>query len=1003
MGKSRGRAAAPRFGHVRQIASAVIGVLLATVISAFPPPQSAAALSGSEFMPGLIISDSLFYDANAMSQAEIQSFLAARGSGLAGMSFNLNSRGRIIDSSTGNLRCDAIEGGFLSAAAIIYRAQRACGISAKVLLVTLQKEQSLVTRSSPSQGALDRAMGYACPDTAPCAPTTLGFGNQVYSGALQLNTYKASIFARQPGWHSIQFNPDTGCGSTQVYIQNYATAALYNYTPYQPNAAALGNLGGTGDYCSSYGNRNFWWYYNNWFGSTLGTSAPFPVIGATVEGPSTVGATLTARPGSWSGAPSFTYAWMVCTSRTDAVFSSIPTDCAAIAGATGVTYTTKTDQVGKYIGVLITGTNSYGSTVSGGIALNRVGSPQNTDPPVVSGSTAPGAVWTVDTGTWTGVPMPTIVIYWLRCTQPIRVIFTTVPTFCEPISGARSETYTATAADIGSYLTAQVGGNSPLGFGLAGALAPLPVGFPVNTVAPTVTGSATVGSVWTANTGSWDGSPTPSIVLYWLRCAQPITTGYTTVPAGCSSIPGATGTQYTSTMQDVGMYLTAQVAGNSSRGFALAGALNSTAVRTDPPANSVPPTVSGGSTVGSTWTVDTGSWTGSPTPTIAVYWLRCSQPVTVVFTTVPSGCSPISGATGTTYVAATADAGMYLTAQLAGNSSVGFALAGAKSTTAIERALPANTVAPTVSGSPVIGATWTVDPGVWTGLPSPTIVIFWLRCTQPIQATYTSVPQGCAPIAGANSSTYVSSAADSGMYLTAQLAGNSPLGFALAGASNTTRMEGAASSGKPTNTVAPSITGAPAVGSQWTVDTGTWTGSPTIVVYWLRCAQPITAVYTSVPAGCVPIPGANSTTYTSTSADAGRFLTAQVAGNSSQGFSLAGATNSTATQGSERPANTVAPSVAGAAAVGSTWTASIGTWTGSPAPTMVLYWLRCSGPITQAYTTVPAGCVPISGANANTYAATAADVGKYLTVQVAGNSPLGFALAGALNSTVITP
>ena len=42
-------------------------------------------------------------------------------------------------------------------------------------------------------------MGYACPDSAPCAPSTLGFGNQVYQGALQFNTYKVDAFGIQPG------------------------------------------------------------------------------------------------------------------------------------------------------------------------------------------------------------------------------------------------------------------------------------------------------------------------------------------------------------------------------------------------------------------------------------------------------------------------------------------------------------------------------------------------------------------------------------------------------------------------------------------------------------------------------------------------------------------------------------------------------------------------------------------------------------------------------------
>ena len=53
-----------------------------------------------------------------------------------------------------------------------------------------------------------------------------------------------------------------------MYIRNQATAALYIYTPYRPNQGALNNLYGTGDSCSSYGNRNFWRMFTDWFGST---------------------------------------------------------------------------------------------------------------------------------------------------------------------------------------------------------------------------------------------------------------------------------------------------------------------------------------------------------------------------------------------------------------------------------------------------------------------------------------------------------------------------------------------------------------------------------------------------------------------------------------------------------------------------------------------------------------------------------------------------------------
>lgn len=248
-------------------------LLIATGLVAVAPASQSTALSGSEFDPGNIISDELFYDSNAMSQAEIQLFLNAKvGSCTNGRCLNVAtfpavSRPAAISDSTGNIRCGAYNvAGVESAAALIYQAQKACGISAKVLLVTLQKEQALVTSKAPSLAALDRAMGYACPDTGPC--TVLGFDAQIYFGALQLSTYRAARFGVQPGVRAVRFHPNVACGSSTVNIRNYATAALYNYTPYQPNAAALANLSGTGDACSSFGNRNFWVFYNNWFGSS---------------------------------------------------------------------------------------------------------------------------------------------------------------------------------------------------------------------------------------------------------------------------------------------------------------------------------------------------------------------------------------------------------------------------------------------------------------------------------------------------------------------------------------------------------------------------------------------------------------------------------------------------------------------------------------------------------------------------------------------------------------
>jgi hypothetical protein len=626
--------------------------------------------------------------------------------------------------------------------------------------------------------------------------------------------------------------------------------------------------------------------------------------------------------------------------------------------------------------------------------------PANTVAPTVSGSTTVGSTWTVNTGTWTGTPAPTFSIYWLRCNQAIASAFTTVPAGCSAISGANATTYVATVADAGKYVTAQLAGINPSGFGLAGAASTTPIqsASPVNTVAPTVSGSPTIGSTWTVSTGTWTGTPAPTFAIYWLRCNQAITSGFTTVPAGCSAISGANASTYVVTAADAGKYLTVQVAGSNPSGFALAGALNSTSIVAAVPVNTVLPSVSGSPSVGSTWSASTGTWTGTPAPTFGIYWLRCTHSITAGFTTVPAGCTAISGATGSSYVVMAADAGKYLTVQIAGSNTLGFALAGAVNSTAIVAATPVNTVLPSVSGATTVGSTWTANTGTWTGTPAPTFGIYWLRCTSPISAGFTTVPAGCSAISGANASTYVVVAADAGKYLTVQVAGSNTLGFALAGAVNTTAIVSAA----PVNTVAPTVSGAAPIGSTWTVTTGTWTGTPapTFGIYWLRCASPIGSSFTTVPAGCSAISGANGTTYVSTAADIGKYLTAQLAGSNSSGFALAGAASTVATQGS-LPVNTVAPTVSGSATVGSTWTVNTGTWTGSPTPTIAIYWLRCTVPISSGFTAVPAGCTAISGANSPTYISAAADVGKYLSAQLAGSNVLGYALAGAVNTVPI--
>jgi len=262
-------------------ALSALGALLLAVGVLVPaaqilPAEQAQAASGSDFNPGYIISDDNFYATDVMSAAEIQSFLNSKEPSCSSGYTCLKDYRQSTYSRGADAMCNAYSGASNETAAqIIFKVQQACNISAKVILVTLEKEQGLVSSTSPSSGRYQIAMGYACPDTAPCDAEYFGFYNQVYKGSWQFKRYgnppgTSNFFNWIPvgGTATIQYNPNAGCGSSPVRIQNAATAALYYYTPYQPNAAALNNMYGLGDSCSSYGNRNFFRMYTDWFGST---------------------------------------------------------------------------------------------------------------------------------------------------------------------------------------------------------------------------------------------------------------------------------------------------------------------------------------------------------------------------------------------------------------------------------------------------------------------------------------------------------------------------------------------------------------------------------------------------------------------------------------------------------------------------------------------------------------------------------------------------------------
>ncbi len=294
----------------------IIALLSYLGLSPLLTTKVASAVSASDWRAGRIIDDNIFTDKNSMSISDIQAFLnakvgtwgydsvpgqcdtyGARNAAPYNGSISratyaasvgkptrftcLNNYYEVPKTTPGagvpanNYGSDTIPAGAKSAAELIWNASQAHNISPKVLLVMLHKESAgpLTVDDWPWQSQYTYAMGAHCPDSTGCDPNYAGFSIQISESAALLRWYLDNM--NQPWWpykklgsNSILYNPKTSCGSSNVYIESMATAALYTYTPYQPNSAALANLYGTGDSCSAYGNRNFWRIYNDWFGPT---------------------------------------------------------------------------------------------------------------------------------------------------------------------------------------------------------------------------------------------------------------------------------------------------------------------------------------------------------------------------------------------------------------------------------------------------------------------------------------------------------------------------------------------------------------------------------------------------------------------------------------------------------------------------------------------------------------------------------------------------------------
>ena len=246
------------------------------------------AASLDAFDAGYIISDYQMKNYQSMTEAKIQEFLTKKNGCKntdVGLYNELSGKYSTIHwhFSGGHFVClseelfgdgikygeDLSAGEGETAAHIIWQAAQDYKINPQVLIVLLEKEQGLITDPYPHSGQYRSATGYGCPDTAPCNEKYYGFKNQVRKAAELFKAVLDGGWTNYPlGQNYIQYNPSASCGGSMVNVRNLATSALYRYTPYQPNAAALAAGYGT-DECGAYGNRNFYLYFQDWFGGIM--------------------------------------------------------------------------------------------------------------------------------------------------------------------------------------------------------------------------------------------------------------------------------------------------------------------------------------------------------------------------------------------------------------------------------------------------------------------------------------------------------------------------------------------------------------------------------------------------------------------------------------------------------------------------------------------------------------------------------------------------------------
>jgi hypothetical protein len=187
------------------------------------------------------------------------------------------------------------------------------------------------------------------------------------------------------------------------------------------------------------------------------TAAPTLSAEPSISGTPIVGNMLKGNRGKWNGAQPITTTavWVRCDGN--------GASCAPISGATTNEYKVVNADLGSTLRFRVTAKNNDGATTADsnetGVVGTANGQPVSTKPPVVSGFAEVGVNLHTTTGTWVGDTPMTFSYQWQRCDKAGNA--------CSGISGAKSDNYTVTKADVDRTIRVKVTATNSKGKGTA--------------------------------------------------------------------------------------------------------------------------------------------------------------------------------------------------------------------------------------------------------------------------------------------------------------------------------------------------------------------------------------------------------------------------------------------------------------------------------------------------------------------------------------------------------